>query len=39
MGFNAKWIHWISKYVESVDYFVLVHNEKVGPIISGRGLR
>jgi len=39
MGFNAKWIHWISMCVESVDYFVLVNNEQVDPIIPGRGLR
>jgi len=33
MGFNAKWIHWVSMCVESVNYSVLVNNEKVGPII------
>ena len=39
MGFNAWWIQWMSMCVEAVDYFVLVNNEKVGPIIPGRGLR
>ena len=39
MGFSAKWIHWMTLCVESVDYFVLVNNNKEGLIISGRGLR
>jgi len=39
MGFNDKWIHWMSMCVESVDYLVLVNNDDVYPIISGRGLR
>lgn len=39
MGFNNKWIHWISMCIESVDYSVLVNNEPVGPVIPGRGLR
>jgi hypothetical protein len=39
MGFNSKWIHWISMCVESVDYSVIVNNEPVGPVIPGRGLR
>ncbi|XP_039687081.1 uncharacterized protein [Medicago truncatula] len=39
MGFNARWIQWMSMCVESVDYSVLVNNEKVGPIIPGCGLR
>jgi hypothetical protein len=39
MGFNNKWIHWISMCIESVDYSVLVNKEPVGPVIPGRGLR
>jgi hypothetical protein len=39
IGFNNKWIHWISMCVESVDYSVIVNNEPVGPVIPGRGLR
>lgn len=39
MGFNSRWIHWMCMCVESVNYSVLVNNEKVGPIIPGRGLR
>jgi hypothetical protein len=39
MGFNDKWVHWMSMCVESVDYSVLVNGEKVDPVIPGRGLR
>ena len=39
MGFHSRWIHWMSMCIESVDYFVLVNGEQVGPIILGRGLR
>jgi len=39
MGFHSQWIHWMSMCVESVDYFVLVNGEQVGPIILGRDLR
>jgi len=39
MGFDNRWIHCISVCVESVDYFVLVNSESVGPVIPGRGLR
>ena len=39
MGFHARWIHWMSMCVESVDYSVLVNSEQVGPIIPGVGLR
>jgi len=39
MGFNDKWIQWISMCIELVDYSVIVNNEPVGPIILGRGLR
>ncbi|PNX94585.1 ribonuclease H [Trifolium pratense] len=39
MGFCDKWIKWVQMCLESVQYSVLVNNEKVGPIISGRGLR
>jgi len=39
MGFSEKWIQWIMLCVETVDYSVIMNNEKVGPIIPGRGLR
>lgn len=39
MGFHDRWIHWMGMCVESVDYYVLVNGEQVGPIIPGRGLR
>lgn len=39
MGFHSRWIHWMSMYVESVDYSVLVNGEHDGPIIPGRRLR
>jgi hypothetical protein len=39
MSFNDKWIHWISMHVESIDYFVLINYELVGPVIVGQGLR
>jgi len=37
MGFDLKWIHWMSLCVETVDCYVLVNGES--PIIPGRGLR
>ena len=39
MGFNDKWVHWMTMCVETVDYSVLVNSKMVGPIIPGRGLR
>jgi len=39
MGFNNKWIHWMTMCVETADYSVLVNNEVVGPVIPSRGLR
>jgi len=39
MGFQSRWIQWMSMCVESVDYYVLVNGEQVGPIIPGCGLR
>jgi len=39
MGFNNRWIHWMSMCIGSVNYFVLVNGEQVGPIIPGRGPR
>jgi len=38
IDFNNRQIHWMNMCVESMDYSVLVNNEKVGPIIPGRGL-
>jgi len=35
MGFNDRWVQWMSMCVESVDYSVLVNNESVGPVIPG----
>ena len=39
MGFDSKWVQWIMMCVETVDYFVIVNKQLVGPIIPGRGLR
>lgn len=39
MGFSNRWIDWIMTCVETVDYFVIVNKDMVGPIIPGRGLR
>jgi len=39
MGFSGKWIQWIMICVETVDYFVIVNKEMVGPILPGRRLR
>jgi len=39
MSFNEKWIYWMTMCILFVDSSVLVNNEVVGPIISGRGLR
>jgi len=36
MGFSAKWIQWMTLCVESVDYSILVNNEKVGQVIPRR---
>jgi len=36
MGFSGKWIQWIMICVETVDYFVIVNKEMVGPILPGR---
>jgi hypothetical protein len=39
MGFAEKWIQWMMMCVSSVNYSVLMNFDKVGHIISGRGLR
>ncbi|PNX62048.1 ribonuclease H, partial [Trifolium pratense] len=39
MGFGDVWISWIMMCVSSVNYSVLMNYDRVGPIISGRGLR
>lgn len=39
IDFHDKWIIWIMQCVTSAIYFVLVNNDKVGPIIPARGLR
>ena len=39
MGFDRQWVRWIMMCVETVDYFVIVNNEMVSPIIPGKGLR
>jgi hypothetical protein len=39
LGFASQWIHWMMLCVSSVNYFVLVNFEKIGPILPGRGLR
>jgi len=39
MGFHDRWLKWMTMCMESVNYQVLVNDEKVGPIIPKRGLR
>ncbi|XP_058763304.1 uncharacterized protein LOC131636711 [Vicia villosa] len=39
MGFSQRWVKWIMLCVETVDYSVNLDSNKVGPIITGRGLR
>ncbi|KAI5432893.1 hypothetical protein KIW84_020271 [Lathyrus oleraceus] len=39
MGFADRWIHWVMMCVTSVNYLGLVNMDKVGPIITGRGLQ
>jgi hypothetical protein len=39
MGFCEKWVKWIQMCLVSVQYTVTVNEERVGPIIPGRGLR
>jgi hypothetical protein len=38
IGFESCWIRWIMMCVETVDYSMIVNNESVRPIFSGRGL-
>jgi hypothetical protein len=38
MGFSQQWIKWMMLCVETVYYSVLLNGEKVGPIVSRRGL-
>jgi len=39
MGFHGRWLKWMTMCMESVNYQVLVNDEKVGPIVPKRGLR
>jgi len=39
MDFNNQWIDYMSMCVEAVDYSILLNNEAMGHVISGRGLR
>ncbi|GAU45240.1 hypothetical protein TSUD_291240 [Trifolium subterraneum] len=39
MGFGDRWIRWIMMCVSFLNYSVLMNYDKVGPIITGRGLR
>lgn len=39
MGFDNRWIYWMSTCVESVYYSILVNSDLVGPVIPGRGIR
>lgn len=39
MGFNDKWISWMTICFEAVNFNVLVNEDIVEPIIHGRGLR
>jgi hypothetical protein len=38
MGFCEKWVKWIHMWVESIQYFILVNGEGVGPVVPGRGI-
>jgi len=35
LEFSPKWVCWILMFVEYVDYFFIVNNNLVGPIIQG----
>lgn len=39
MGFDDKWIRWMMMCVSSATYSILMNFNRVGPIITGRGLR
>lgn len=38
-GFNSVWINWMCMCATNVKYHILVNDERVGPVIPGRGLR
>lgn len=39
MGFDERWVGWMTMCLETVSYSVLVNGEKVDPITQGIGLR
>lgn len=39
MGFNQKWLGWIQRYLQIVQYLIMINGEFVGPILPARGLR
>ena len=39
MGFSNQWVKWIMRFVEMVDYSMLVNINATSPILQGRGLR
>ncbi|MCH79948.1 replication protein A 70 kDa dna-binding subunit [Trifolium medium] len=39
MGFDAQWIQWIRMCVTTVRYYILMNDERVGPVTPERGLR
>lgn len=39
IGFDGRWVRWMMMHVASVQYSVLLNNDKTNEIIPGRALR
>lgn len=39
MVFHDRWVKWMTMCMESVNYQVLVNEERMGPVVPKRGLR
>lgn len=39
MGFDGRWVNFIMLCVTTVQYYVIVNDQQVGPVIPKRGLR
>lgn len=37
LGFDVKWVNWISMCMETVSYTIMVNGEKVGHVTPGLG--